>query len=242
MTKTRSHISLFALVVLLLLLFGSGAPTFAAAPGDVVINEIMQNPSAVFDSAGEWLELYNATSSDIDINGWTIGDNDIDSHVIDNGGPLIVPAGGYLVLGNNDDTATNGGVSVDYSYGSNWFLANGADEVVLLDGDGVEIDRVEYDGGFSFPDPNGASMALSDPGLDNNVGANWCTASTPYGAGDLGTPGAENDCGGGSGASDPVINEFSANTTGTDVEYVEIYGEPDADYSSYTVLEIEGDG
>ncbi len=38
-----------------------------------------------------------------------------------------------------------------------------------------------------------------------------------------------------------VINEFSASTTGTDVEYVEIYGIPNTDYSAYTVLEIEGD-
>jgi hypothetical protein len=41
--------------------------------------------------------------------------------------------------------------------------------------------------------------------------------------------------------ADPVINEFSASTSGTDVEYVEIYGEPETDYSAYTVLEIEGD-
>jgi hypothetical protein len=33
-------------------------------------------------------------------------------------------------------------------------------------------------------------MALVDPALDNYVGDNWCTASTPYGAGDLGTSGA----------------------------------------------------
>lgn len=39
----------------------------------------------------------------------------------------------------------------------------------------------------------------------------------------------------------PVINEFSASTAGTDVEYVEIYGDPNTDYSAYTVLEIEGD-
>lgn len=39
----------------------------------------------------------------------------------------------------------------------------------------------------------------------------------------------------------PVINEFSASTAGTDVEYVEIYGAPSTDYSAYKVLEIEGD-
>ena len=38
----------------------------------------------------------------------------------------------------------------------------------------------------------------------------------------------------------PVINEFSANTTGTDVEFVEFFGTPNTDYSAYTLLEIEG--
>ena len=161
---------------------------------EVVINEIIQNPSAVFDSAGEWFELHNPTGTDIDINGWTIADNDFDSHVINNGGPLMVPAGGYLVLGNNTDSGTNGGVTVAYSYGSSFYLSNSADELVLSDDILTEIDRVEWDGGPTFPDPNGASMSLIDPALDNNVGSNWCTAITPFGDGDLGTPGSENIC------------------------------------------------
>lgn len=44
-----------------------------------------------------------------------------------------------------------------------------------------------------------------------------------------------------SSAIEPRINEFSASTVGTDVEYIEIFGQPDTDYTSYTVLEIEGD-
>ena len=39
----------------------------------------------------------------------------------------------------------------------------------------------------------------------------------------------------------PKINEFSASTASTDVEYVEIIGDPDTDYSAFTMLEIEGD-
>jgi len=35
---------------------------------------------------------------------------------------------------------------------------------------------------------------LTDPALDNNVGANWCESITSFGDGDLGTPGAENIC------------------------------------------------
>lgn len=42
-------------------------------------------------------------------------------------------------------------------------------------------------------------------------------------------------------APSPKINEFSASTAGTDVEYVEIYGAPNTDYSAYRILEIEGD-
>jgi hypothetical protein len=32
-------------------------------------------------------------------------------------------------------------------------------------------------------------------------------------------------------ADSPSINEFSASTTGTDVEYLEIFGSPSSDYS-----------
>jgi predicted extracellular nuclease len=39
----------------------------------------------------------------------------------------------------------------------------------------------------------------------------------------------------------PVINEFSASTTGTDVEFIELFGSLNTDYSAYTLLEIEGD-
>ncbi|SFR87576.1 hypothetical protein SAMN04487846_0173 [Microbacterium sp. cf046] len=38
-----------------------------------------------------------------------------------------------------------------------------------------------------------------------------------------------------------VINEFSASTAGTDVEYVELLAPPGTDLSAYRVLEIEGD-
>ncbi|MBM7502704.1 ExeM/NucH family extracellular endonuclease [Agromyces aurantiacus] len=39
----------------------------------------------------------------------------------------------------------------------------------------------------------------------------------------------------------PVINEFSASTAGTDIEYVELLVEPGTDVGGYRVLEIEGD-
>ena len=170
--------------------------TVCANPGDIVITEIMQNPSAVSDANGEYFEVYNSTSADIDLDGWVIRDDDSDSHTI--GSSVIVPAGGYAVLARNGDTGTNGGLTADYVYGTDITLANGDDEVVL-ECDGTEIDRVNYDGGPNFPDPNGASMNLNPSNLnatDNDTGSNWCESNSSYGDGDLGTPGAANDaCG-----------------------------------------------
>ncbi|HUV14290.1 MAG TPA: lamin tail domain-containing protein, partial [Acidobacteriota bacterium] len=109
-------------------------PAFQAQlEAQIVINEIMQNPSAVSDADGEWFEVFNPTGSPIDLNGWAIQDNGSDTHVINNGGLLLIPAGGFLVLGNNGNFATNGGVTIDYVF-SGIAVANGADELVLLDG------------------------------------------------------------------------------------------------------------
>ncbi len=165
-----------------------GLAVSTTAQASIIINEIMQNPSAVSDSNGEWFELFNSGLVAVDIDGWTIEDNDIDSHVINNGGPLVILPGGFLVLGRNADSSANGGVAIDYQF-SNIAIANSADELVLLDGSLVEIDRVEYDGGPLFPDPTGASMALKDALADNNVGSNWAESTSAFGDGDRGTPG-----------------------------------------------------
>ena len=171
---------------------GGGDTTVTGDAGDIIITEIMQNPSAVYDTDGEWFEIYNTTGSDIDINGWYIKDNDTDSHQIASGGPLLVPAHDYFVLSRNGNSATNGGVAVDYEY-SGIDLANGADEIILFAADGTtEIDRIEYDGGSNWPDPTGASMYFTGQAADNNNdGSSWSTSQIPWdgSAGDAGSPG-----------------------------------------------------
>lgn len=164
--------------------------------GAIVINEIMQNPGAVSDTAGEWFEIYNTTGTPIDLQGWVIRDADTDSHTINT--PLNVAPGAYIVLCKNTNNATNGGVTCDYEY-SGFTLANGDDEVILEES-GVPIDQVFYDGGPDFPDPTGASMSYGGPGasspaphVDNDDGARWGEATSSYGGSDLGTPGARND-------------------------------------------------
>ncbi len=162
------------------------------ANANLVITEIMQNPAAVTDSNGEYFEVYNNDTSDVDMDGYTIADNDSDDFVVS--GTLLVPAGDFVVFGKSANDTTNGGVAVDYEFGSAMALANGGDEIVIFDADSVEVDRVEWDGGPLFPDPNGASMSLGCHLADNNDAANWFESIlTTYGAGDFGTPGAANE-------------------------------------------------
>ena len=80
---------------------------------------------------------------------------------------------------------------VDYQY-DGITLANGDDELVLIDPNGTVFDSVAYDGGPEFPDLTGASMGVIDAEIDNNVGSNWQASTTAYGEGDLGTPGLPN--------------------------------------------------
>jgi len=155
----------------------------------LVINEIMQNPYVVYDSGGEWFEVYNADAVAIDMNGWTIADVDYDSHVIDNGGPLVINPGEYKVFCVNADTMAAEGVTPFYTY-SGMALGNGSDELILYDLTMTEIDLVAWDGGVTFPDPSGQSMQFISG--DNNVGSNWAAGGPTFGSGDQGTPGAVN--------------------------------------------------
>jgi hypothetical protein len=60
----------------------------------IVINEIMFNATANDDNA-EWIELYNAGKSPVDLNGWNLTDNDGNRFSLTDAGS--VPAGGYLI-------------------------------------------------------------------------------------------------------------------------------------------------
>ncbi len=160
-------------------------------PDDVVFSEVMVDPDAVNDQRGEWFELLNVSGSDWDLDGCVISDAGNDSHTI--AGPLPIAAGARLVLTRNGNPGQNGGVTTDYVYGNDLQLDNNnGDELILTCG--TEIDRIEWDNGPAWPDPTGATMTLDESFTgDNNDGAHWCAATSAYGDGDLGTPGAGND-------------------------------------------------
>lgn len=167
------------------------APSNASPPsavGDVVISEIMQNPAAFADSEGEYFEVYNPTAGPFDLSGCTVSDENADNHVVTQ--PILLPAGGYVTLARSSSV----GFVPSYIYGADINLGNGSDRLVVVCS-GVEIDRVEWDNGATFPDPNGASMNLDPSALTavaNDVGTNWCESVSAFGA-DRGTPNAAND-------------------------------------------------
>ncbi|MHA7057035.1 lamin tail domain-containing protein [Aquimarina sp. M1] len=162
--------------------------------GDIIITEVMQNPAAAGnDPNGEYFELYNTTANPIDIQSWVIKDDNQagETHVI--ASSVIVPAMGYVLLANA--ATPNGGITPDYAYATGFSLGNGTDGIIIECNSAV-IDEVIWDNGATFPDPTGASMELSINHLnstDNDDGINWLEAVSPFGSGDLGTPGEEND-------------------------------------------------
>lgn len=167
-------------------------PSFASAasivPGDIIISEVMANPDAVLDAAGEWFELHNLTGNSLNLDGLTLSDKGSDLHVINSGDSLIIDPFGFLVLGRNGNQATNGGYQADYVY-SGFTMSNTEDEIIISNA-GVELVRLEYTSGFVV---EGKSQELSGsvgPALGNS---NYVSSIGSFGAGDYGTPGLAGD-------------------------------------------------
>ena len=179
---------------------GGAAGNACPAVGDLVINEAMVDPAVLADTSGEWIEIYNATGSDIDLEGMMLLDADSDSHQI--ASSVVVPAGGYAVL----VVSAAALPSYDYEY-SGYTLANTTDEIIIAtygtDGtDGTVIDDVYYTTGWPRSSGNGMALdvALQDA-VNNDLVGSWAAAdcictldnSTTSITYDQGTPGGDND-------------------------------------------------
>ncbi|HUU01662.1 MAG TPA: choice-of-anchor D domain-containing protein [Myxococcota bacterium] len=167
--------------------------------GAVIVTEIMKDPSAVSDTYGEYLELTNVWSSPVNLDSWTIRDDDTDGHQIVKPSGIVIGPGRSAVLCRNDNASLNGGVVCDYDY-DDFALGqtSGAGDEVVLELNGVEIDRVVYLTD-SWPSTAGHSMNLDPAAYDsgaNDLVANWCNTPTSDAyklpGGDWGTPGEFN--------------------------------------------------
>ena len=169
------------------------------AAGTLVVNELMIHPKAVSDKLGEWVEILNTGDVPVPLSGLYLQTTDQTySHTIYACG-LIAPPGGVVTLCRNGDPAQNGGVPCDYVYGDELKWKDTAGGLTIQNSplpDAIVQDTVVWDptvlpvSGKSWNLDPGHANATQDDNLDF-----WCSGTAAYGAGDLGSPGADNvDC------------------------------------------------
>jgi|GEM_PF-6797076 len=152
--------------------------------GDLIITELMIDPKALTDAEGEWIELYNATDSMLELRDCQLDDGDDSLHEIP---AVLVEPGAYFTIAREADPGFHADLVVPLS------LTNSADRVAIIC-QGHEIDRVSYDHAADFAIKPGASLALDSEQLDthaNDSASAWCEGHDPY-AEDLGSPGLAN--------------------------------------------------
>ena len=183
---------------------GTGGGT-APGVGELVITEVMVDPEAASDEHGEWIEVYNPTTRALDLQGLTLETQFTTvpgtPHVI--ASSVVVPAGGYVVLGRSSDTTLNGGVAVSYAYSGvelpNQYLT-GNYELRISSGatiiDSIVItDRLAHIVSYEnwLPGRSRSLMSGSFNAVANDDIFAWCMSATAYGTGDYGTPGYLNN-------------------------------------------------
>lgn len=150
----------------------------AVTPGNLVITEF-RGPQSTDDSHA-WIELYNATSATIDLEGTKVrfrkkdGSSEVDVIVRR---ALEVAGGGYVVLGlfNDDDTRP---AYVDYGFASDFHVGFLPAAAVDVEACSTLIDRAIYD---VLPKPGTFSLGVAPDATQNDIPASWCVNPTPEG-------------------------------------------------------------
>lgn len=166
---TKNYILKILLTCYLAALFFHFSSASAASALDIVISEIAWMGTIASDD-DEWIELYNNTNSEIDLNGWSLQAQD--------GTPKISLSGkmsakSFYILERTDDT-TIADLAADQFYTG--ALNNAGEHLILKDKEGNIIDEVN--GWYAGDASRRATMErinLSSPG---NIKENWQTAAS----------------------------------------------------------------
>jgi len=159
----------------------------------------------------QWVELYNANNTGVNLNGWTLKDNDGNSYELTGAG--TIPSGGYLIC-HMGQSGTNSSTNV-YGYPGNIFgtsddlglyttMNNIVDYIAWGADAGTDDDRAALLGFWTnseFIDTSSLieneTIGRDKDSIDTNATADWENVSTneadPYGVNAThGTPGAQN--------------------------------------------------
>lgn len=160
-----------------------------AQPGDVIINELMADPTPVVGLPdAEFVEIHNRTiNKTFDLANWTI----TDGSTVGTLPSVTLPPGGFVIVtsaGNAPFFTGSGTVAGCASFPS---LNNDGDPLSLKNDSGVEIDAISYDLGWYHDNAKalgGWTLERIDPTTPCSSESNWTASVDPDG----GTPGVEN--------------------------------------------------
>ena len=145
----------------------------------IVINEINYNPANSYnqsDELYEFVELYNNGSNDINLDGWSFYNSNVNQCFIFD--DVLIEPGEFLLLTRNADTYPG-----SIAYGEHNSLSNSEGTLTLRDAHHNIVDRVTYKDDcdcsvdyYCWPtnsDAGGSTLELKDPNLNNLSAANW---------------------------------------------------------------------
>lgn len=173
-----------------------------AAPGDLLVTEVFTDPMLGDSTNAEWIEL--RVGADIDLNGLTFGKSLDTTVVINDAACRPVTAGSLVLIAHSDDPSLNGDLPTPDWVGKISLTNDNSNLVVGVDNQRTmlvsELDAVSWTttaDGKSRQLPIGLVPDLAPFTVtDNDDPTQWCDGATTFGAGDLGTPKADNlDCG-----------------------------------------------
>jgi copper(I)-binding protein len=165
---------------------------YTPSAGDVVINEIMADPTPQVNLPnGEFIELKNNKNIPVNVSGWTFSDASSTVTITN----TIVPADSFLILCPNslvDSFAARGFSNILIKGLSSLpSLNNSSDSLTLRDLNGNVIDRVNYSDTWyrdAVKKNGGWTLERIDPITSCGEGLNWLASVDPNG----GTPGRRN--------------------------------------------------
>jgi hypothetical protein len=213
--------------------------------GDLIITEVFGNASGS-DTGKEWIEIYMAGSTTVDLNGLSLvitktteddGAQSSEKIWLEGTNCTSASNGAYFVIGASTDTSENGGVSVDV-LASDLSMGNSNIEKLTID---LKHGSTIIDTAIVGEPFDGKSTALDPAYLSssgNDLASNFCEATVTGIFDEIGSPGQANTdlCGGtcndggtaraivAPAAGDFVINEIYANAqaTGGANEWIEL--------------------
>lgn len=159
----------------------------AADTPRVTISEVNYKSESNFN-VGDWVELHNYGTVDIDLSGWVFKDvNDANIYTVPSN--TILTAGGYLVLVGNTMNFTAGFPGVTNFIGPfNFGLSSTSEVLRLFDENGDLYLSMNYEGTVPWPvlaNGMGHTLELLDPYNNLSSSSNWfdgCYGGSPGGA------------------------------------------------------------